>query len=481
MPAKKVKKFCRLAKFLEQSDKDLYQAFDDLCLLGLFRVRGRGLTFLYPADKAYRKKIIDHAYSNNPEKAVEMVKCLVLLDFLPSPSDFNSKKDDIPNSHHKKLEVESADAKEVKLKSGHKLVVDKTYIPLRSGEPIAVYQLTGKGELPTTGTSSAMKYNNESSGNKRGGYSHDGGGSLDNFSFNKSDVIKLTKCVENYYASGNSDDIRCIYRCVLSLIYGYAITDACDKNTRYDIYRRICASPRASFYSILAPWSLEKNYNIDNLITSSGLNELVTCSQANISDILTKCISGNLYDINLDNLIDKCRVENSISSDSVTGTVNNRNKVRDELIPRIKSPLLSKTEILKAYGNDTSRLYKDLVTVFCYLSASHEKGDGNYFKNSFSYRMENIFNHNNSFSDSVNQSAYNLSIFYNLVKSDAFLYTPLKSDEQKMVTNEYKDFTNELPDPNDGSLYTIQFSDISKKGGGGCDSSTYFGGIVNSL
>ena len=477
MPAKKVKKFCRLAKFLEQSDKDLYQAFDDLCLLGLFRVRGRGLTFLYPADKAYRKKIIDHAYSNNPEKAVEMVKCLVLLDFLPSPSDFNSKKDDIPNSHHKKLEVESADAKEVKLKSGHKLVVDKTYIPLRSGEPIAVYQLTGKGELPTTGTSSSMKYNNESSGNKRGGYVQ-GGGSLDNFSFNKSDVIKLTKCVENYYASGNSDDIRCIYRCVLSLIYGYAITDACDKNTRYDIYRRICASPRASFYSILAPWSLEKNYNIDNLITSSGLSELVACDKSKISTLVNN--TKESYDNNLGNLIDKCREENDLSN-SVDSTVINRNKIRDELIKNIKSPLLSKTEILKAYGSDTSRLYKDLVTVFCYLSASHEKDDADYYKHSFTYIMENIFNHNNSFSDSVNQSAYNLSIFYNLVKSDAFLYTPLKSNESTLLTNQYKDFTKELPNPNDGSLYTIQFSDIAKKGGGGCDSSTYFGGIVNSL
>lgn len=479
MPAKKVKKFCRLAKFLEQSDKDLYQAFDDLCLLGLFRVRGRGLTFLYPADKAYRKKIIDHAYSNNPEKAVEMVKCLVLLDFLPNSSDFNSKKDDIPNSHHKKLEVESADAKEVKLKSGHKLVVDKTYIPLRSGEPIAVYQLTGKGELPTTGTSSSMKYNNESSGNKRGGYSHDGGGSLDNFSFNKSDVIKLTRCVEHYYAIGSSDDNRCIYRCVLSLIYGYAMSDECDKNTRYDIYGRICASPRASFYSILAPWSLEKNYNIDNLISSSGLNEIVTCSQGNISGLVNKCKTSNSYDTNLNALIDKCRTENNIVD--ISTMVTNRDETRKKLIPRITSPLLSKTEILKSYGNDTSRLYKDLLTVFCYLSASYEKSDTSYYTRSFTYSMENIFNHNNSFSDSVNQSAYNLSIFYNLVKSDAFLYTPLTSNESNLVTNQYKDFSTELPTPNDVSLYTIQFSDIAKKGGGGCDSSTYFGGIVNSL
>ena len=52
MPAKKVKKFCRVTKFLQQTDKDLHQALDDLCLFGLFRTRGRGVTFLYPVDKS---------------------------------------------------------------------------------------------------------------------------------------------------------------------------------------------------------------------------------------------------------------------------------------------------------------------------------------------------------------------------------------------------------------------------------------------
>ena len=207
MPSKKVKKFCRVTKFLEQTNKDLYQALDDLCLFGLFRTRGRGVTFLYPTDKSYRKKIIDHAYSNNPEKAVDMIKALVLLDYLPSPTDFNNKKDDIPNALHKKLEVDSADANGVKLKSGHKLEVDKSFVPLRAGEPVAVYKISGKGELPLTGAASTMKYNNKSKGEYRGG------------SLEKSDEIKITECVESIYAKGEKK----IYRTVMSLIYQYAV------------------------------------------------------------------------------------------------------------------------------------------------------------------------------------------------------------------------------------------------------------------
>ena len=149
MPSHKLKKFCRLTQYLEQVDKDLYQAFDDLCLFGLFRVRGNGVTFLYPTNKAYRKKIIDHTYSNNPEKAIDMVKALVLLDYIPRPSEFKSKT--VVNSLHLPVAVSKADTKEVELKSGHTLTVAKDFATLRADDPVAVYHMSGTGELPMTG------------------------------------------------------------------------------------------------------------------------------------------------------------------------------------------------------------------------------------------------------------------------------------------------------------------------------------------
>lgn len=450
MPSKKVKKFCRVTKFLEQTDKDLYQALDDLCLFGLFRTRGRGVTFLYPTDKSYRKKIIDHAYSNNPEKAVDMIKALVLLDYLPSPTDFNNKKDDIPNALHKKLEVDSADANGVKLKSGHTLEVDKSFAPLRAGEPVAVYKISGKGELSLTGAASTMKYNNNKS---KGGYR---GGSLE-----KSDEVKLTECVERIYASGEHK----IYMTVMSLIYQYA-AEKNDPDLKKLIKKRLCASARASFYNIVSPWSLEKDYNISNMIRDSGLVSLVNCDTTIVSELVNKRIPE--YKIQLANLIGDVKREATTP----------RDEKRKELINAIKTPTEARTKVLTAYEGDSSRLYKDLLTVYCYLAALNEAEDPSYFTNSFVFVMKHIFNHNNSFSESINETVYNLSIYYNLIKSDAFLYIPVSNKDQ--IDPLYTDKHSILPDPNDESLFTIQFNtDLVNKFGGGSD--TFFGGIVGGL
>ena len=148
------------------------------------------------------------------------------------------------------------------------------------------------------------------------------------------------------------------------------------------------------------------------------------------------------------------------------------------MINVIKTPTDARTKVLAAYNGDTSRLYKDLLTVYCYLAAINEAEDPSYFTNSFVFVMKHIFNHNNSFSESVNETVYNLSIYYNLVKSDAFLYMPVSDKDQ--IDTLYIDNHSILPDPNDESLFTIQFNtDLESKFGGGSD--TFFGGIVGGL
>jgi hypothetical protein len=459
MPSKKVKKFCRITKFLEQTDKDLYQALDDLCLFGLFRTRGRGITFMYPTNKEYRKKILAHAYSNNPEKAVDMIRSLVLLDFLPTTADFKNKKDDIPNALHKKLEVLTTDSKEVNLKSGHKLVVDKSFITLRDGEPVAVYKLSGKGELPTTGTNATMKYNNAK---KTGGYR--GGANLTMHS-----VGKLATCVENLYAKGH----RNIYKTVMALIYEYAAkprkSDA-NIDIKNIVYNKVCASARASFYNIVAPWSLEKDFNIETMLIESNIIGLIECSDATVGSLINK--KGSNYNESLGMLIDACG--------KVQKRDENRDKMRNTLLSTIHSSTSARTEVLQAYNGDSSRLYKDLLTVYCYLAAlNEESNDADYFNHSFRYVMKHIFNHTNSFTESVNETVYNLSIYYNLVKSDAFMYTPVT--EIKHIDTEYGDRNGVLPEPTNRQLFTIQFNSAVAKHGGSSDDGTFFGGVIDVL
>ena len=459
MPPKKLKKFCGITKFIQQNDKDLHQALDDLCLFGLFRPRGRGVTFLYPSDKAYRKKIIDHAYSNNPEKAVDMVRALVLLDYLPSPADFKNKKDDISNALHKKLEVDSADAKEVKLKSGHKLVIEATYKHLRDGDPVALYTMSGKGELPTTGTAATMKYNNSKSDIRTGGKQ-------------MSDAVSITQFVENLYIAGNKN----IYKAVVCLIYKAAAANNSD-DVIEEIYGRICATARASFYNILRPWHKERNSKIDELINTIRLVH-ITDIEPEKTTALIQTYGVNEYTTHLQTLITKTGKPIDTSR---------RDAMQKPLLDSIRNPVEARRLVLNAYQtfyNTTNKeaimekIYRDLLTVYCYLSALNEKSDDCYFKTTFRFVMKHIFNHNNSFSESCNETVYNLSLFYNLVKSDALLYTPVYDKSQ--INEAYADLNGEFPVPNDDSMFTSQFNSVVLVQGGGGDDS-FFGGIVSSL
>ena len=455
MPPKKLKKFCGITKFIQQNDKDLHQALDDLCLFGLFRPRGRGVTFLYPSDKAYRKKITEHAYSNNPEKAVDMVRALVLLDYLPSPADFKNKKDDISNALHKKLEVESADANEVKLKSGHKLVIEATYKHLRDGDPVALYTMSGKGELPTTGTAATMKYNNTNPSTHKGGTVVEA-------------HIRLTNCVESLYEQNNYN----IYDIVVGLIYDYAIKE---RRTNL-IYNKICASSRASFYNIIAPWTVERTGVIDEFLIKSGIQNMYECSMETLQK-LTESHKGT-YNEKLKALIDASGNGNTVKEKKDRDAIL---VIQQNLLKQIQNPIDARMEVMKAYASNQDRLYKDLLTVYCYLSTLNEINDHDYFKTTFKFVMKHVFNHNDSFK-ACNDTVYNLSIYYNLIKSDAFLYIP--AYERSQISTDYKDLSGNLPNPNDDSLFTIQFSGYNEisKGitvTGGDDS--FFGGIVNSL
>jgi hypothetical protein len=179
----KLKKFCKITRYIEQIDGELAQMITDLCLDRLFIPRGvNGITFLYPKEPAYRKEIISAAYSNNPEKAIQMLESLIVLDYLPRPGDFVLKKDDIPNSLRQKIEVTSADATSVKLSCGAVLKPDLGFAAISTRENMAVYNLTGK-QIPLDGPKASMKYSSKRrvntlsggySGDKEYSYSHGG-------------------------------------------------------------------------------------------------------------------------------------------------------------------------------------------------------------------------------------------------------------------------------------------------------------------
>lgn len=438
MPSRKPKKFCRLTKFLEVTDKDLHQTFDDLCLFSLFRSRGgRGITFLYPTDKSYRKKIIDLAYSNTPEKAIDMIKALVLMDYLPSPTDFKNKKDDIPNSLKKKLEVEDADSKSVKLKGGLKLELNSSFIPLRSDDHVAVYKLSGKGELSLSGSPSTMKYTQ----GKTGGSYY--GGDIANYK------AKLTKFVEHVYTTDRLFG-KNVYKFVLALIYQYAIKNT-DINYKKKIYSYITASSRATYYLLVNPHS-----NIE--ILSTNLYSIL----AKLDDKTWEAEKNdlNLFNKSRDALLQEVGVITNVSRDSDY-------VVQKNILDTSRNSMEYVQKISEEY-TDKQKLAQDLLSVYCYLSAIKEAenpNDNSYYKDCFLYVMKKLFNDPSYILRGTRDLAYNLTLYGNLLKSDAFLYKPKLSSQPR--DSRYP-VVDELPKPTDSkTLFTIEHSrEMAKYGGG---------------
>lgn len=141
----KLKKFCKLSKFLEQEDAVLYEVFDNLCMTGLlFPRKGSSLTFLYPSDKAVRDNIIKLSYSDEPQDAISILKKLLIHNIMSSASEFKSAS--IVNYNKEQLEVESVDGDTVKFKGGPSAKLSKSFkyfSPSGHSANVVVYDLKG--------------------------------------------------------------------------------------------------------------------------------------------------------------------------------------------------------------------------------------------------------------------------------------------------------------------------------------------------
>jgi hypothetical protein len=429
------KKEHSIPKYLEKYDKELYQAIDDLCLLNLFNVRRNGVTFLHPRDKAFRKKIIDYSYSDNPEKAVDMIKSLVLMDYLPEPRNFESRKDDIPNALRKRVEISGTEDKCVMLKSGHKLEIEDKFAPFRLNTPCAVYNLTGIGDFPTSGQSTTMKYIEKKSNSK---YCNN----------TNPDKLHLIGYIENRYYKKNKN----IYRAVLAFLFKSALNTN-DIDVLCNIYKGMCASARSTFYVLVSPYSSEDPYKLGLLINI--LCEFPEKLKGNNqSDSINTC--AKMYKPLRDKII--VTVREKLSIDRVK-CINSSNDIRKKLLNDIDSSVNLRSVLNKAYDGDKQRLAKDVFTVYCFLAVINEDSDPESYKNCFTYVVKNIYNNLHSVLNHNRDLAFNISVYLNLLRSDAFVYEP--SLESESPPDEFK---RNIPDPTSKTeLFSIEKNEITER------------------
>lgn len=159
---------CSILTYLELNDKNFYDVIYFSCASNLFKPRRghTGITFLYP-DKSYREEIIKTARGKGAKKVMDILKSLIIDDYLPELSDFMDKKEDIPNRLGQKIEVVSYDPKKgVQLANNAVITEHKKFVPRGDRENMAFYDL--KGKIPLEGKPATFKLAKKSRGKKGG-------------------------------------------------------------------------------------------------------------------------------------------------------------------------------------------------------------------------------------------------------------------------------------------------------------------------
>lgn len=139
-----------VAVWLKYYDKDLYEAIDDQGIMGQLRPRfGNNLTFLYPADKSYRDKIIKMLNGSDATVGVNMIQSLIIVrENLSDAQDWNELRANIPNALGQKVEINDASGKTVNFANGATATLNKDFAARDSN--ISVWDYKGP-EMPLDG------------------------------------------------------------------------------------------------------------------------------------------------------------------------------------------------------------------------------------------------------------------------------------------------------------------------------------------
>lgn len=427
---KSLKKFCRLTKYIEQVDKDLHQVIEDLCISHYFKPSRdtNGVTFLYPKEKSYRQKIINAAYSTDPDVAVNMIKSLILRGHYADESAFDQN---VTNMLNQRVEIESATDKEVKLVSGAHLTKDPKFVPMGYRDNMAVYILAGKGEIPLDGPSAES----ERPSKKKGGA-------------NAWEALPGTKkmlhgLLENRFVQ-NMEDSNNIYVKKVALQLHILLNK---KNI-----------PANALLNYLGNDEFSDSYMLDMFCQKN-------CTSC--FNILYNCLKeqGSQMDPRIEKLNRSKYME---MKRKVVGDGSPNNAVSRVInFSDIKSPMDIRSEVHKRYKNDKKRMGKDLFIVFCNVCRdlwnTDYYGKVDSFKN-FAFLASNVYTDPEQLTNQEFDIARDLTLYGNLLKSDVLLYVP-----QADFSNVSADLqVSELPSPLGLKQFSLcNFINRQTKTGGG--------------
>ncbi len=161
----KLKKFSKIVDYISAHHPELMEIIDNLSQSnGFVPRRNGGITFLVPNAK-YTEEIKKVAYSEDAERATDMIQSLLIPILLETVDDWKEYSDDIPNLLGKRITIASVGTDRILLKNGSIITKNKIFKPLaRSGATeranMAVWDLNGAIDInaePTGRKGGAIK------------------------------------------------------------------------------------------------------------------------------------------------------------------------------------------------------------------------------------------------------------------------------------------------------------------------------------
>lgn len=284
--ALKMKKFCKITLYIEQTNPKLAEAISNVCLFGRPfspAAHETGITFLYP-DSNYQKEIIKNAV-DNPELAHKMVRALIISGYFPTPSDFNAVGQ-VSNRLGQVVDIKEASSKEVIFGNGATASVDPKFQAMAMGRDnkvrLAVYSL--KGRIPVDGSPAIQ----DKSRKKQGGYDYETG------SFNRDMFMKRLEDDYTHRFFATKDDGKPTNK-LINPYLEKLVSLLCHVQNESDLYNKVLGlvdyGVQASMYILIEPYRSGGNNIIpDDVLTQwkeSGYPKI-----PNALDVFKTCLES---------------------------------------------------------------------------------------------------------------------------------------------------------------------------------------------
>ena len=433
MSLAKPQKFCQLTHAIKAFDSKFYDALDSICIFPLLRPGQNGVTFLFPADKSIREKIIKASGSESPEVAVKMVKALILRGCYKKIDDIHGV---VSNALNHLIELKDGKW------NGFSLSIPKNFGTFDYKGNIFMLMLNGTGEIPTSGTA-APRF--EPSNMVRTRKEIVVGGGLDCgcmcWPSHKSSINnKMAKFYPNEYKDKKSNIyVKKVYAqlCIL-------------KKDHPEIYNS------NKLLSHLGNEEISDSYLLDMITPDDVLCKIWKAIGQNadrLGEFGTDSVGPNDFYSKYIALKQE-RIKQKHSDDEIKQILNNNLKEQEQLVSRVVSPCDFRDMLVTSYHSDggKQRLGKDLFIVF--TSVMKEMWEHEYDMASYQHYVYMANNVYTSFDDMVNQEFNQFkdtTLHGNLLKSDVFKFVPCAN--MSIYADVYKVLV--MPKPIELKIYSL--------------------------